>query len=68
MKNDQLFVERRPQGDYAVRKPNAGRASDVRPTQAEAIERAKELNPNKIPLVERQRRTTGGRPDHWRKP
>jgi len=40
----------------------------VRPTQAEAIERAKELNPNKIPLVERQRRTTGGRPDHWRKP
>ena len=37
MANDKLFVERRPQGDYAVRRPNAGRASDVLPTQAEAI-------------------------------
>lgn len=68
MADDQIFVERRPQGDYAVRRPNAERASDVRPTQSEAIHRARELNPGKVPLVERQRHTTGGRPDHWRKP
>ena len=28
-----LFGERRPQGDYAVRRPNSERASDVLPTQ-----------------------------------
>src|SRR5277367_3831494 len=65
---DRLFVERRPQGDYAVRRPNAERASAVLPTQAEAIERARELNPDKAPLVERVRHTTGGKPDKWRKP
>lgn len=65
---DQLFVERRQQGDYAVRRGGAERASDVLPTQKEAIERAKELNPGSYPLVERVRNTeTGGR-DKWRKP
>jgi hypothetical protein len=68
MADDQLFVERRPEGDYAVRKPNSERASAVLPTQAEAIERARELNPGKSPLVERVRQTTGGSPDKWRKP
>lgn len=42
---NQLFVERRPEGDYAVRKPNSRRASAVESTQAKAIQRAKELNP-----------------------
>ena len=46
MPEKRLFVEQRPQGDYAVRKPNSERASAVLPTQAEAIERAKELNPS----------------------
>ncbi len=32
MKNDQLFVEKRPQGDFAVRKGNSERASAVEPT------------------------------------
>ncbi|MEA2824854.1 MAG: hypothetical protein QOF03_1336 [Alphaproteobacteria bacterium] len=68
MAKDQLFVERRPQGDYAVRKPDSERASDVLPTQAEAIERARELNPGKSPLVERVRYTNVGKPDKWRKP
>jgi hypothetical protein len=66
--HDQLFVERRPEGDYAVRKPNAERASAVLPTQADAIDRARELNPGEAPLVERVRNTTGGKRDHWRKP
>jgi hypothetical protein len=67
-KKDRLFVERRDQGDYAVRKPDSETASDVRPKQAEAIDRARELNPGKAPLVERVRHTTGGKPDKWHKP
>jgi hypothetical protein len=62
-----LFVEKRPEGDFAVRKGNSERASAVLPTQAEAIERAKELNPGASPVVERVRNTTGGKPDQWRK-
>jgi hypothetical protein len=68
MDKDQLFVERRAQGDYAIRRPNSARASDVLPTQAEAVERARELNPGKAPLVERVRHTDRGKPDKWRKP
>jgi Uncharacterized protein conserved in bacteria (DUF2188) len=68
MNKDQLFVERRPQGDYAIRRPNAQRASDVLPTQGQAINRARELNPGKAPLVERVRCTDRGKPDKWRKP
>jgi hypothetical protein len=64
---DQLYVERRDQGDYAVRKANSQRASAVLPTQAEAIERAKELNPNGRPVVERVRNTTAGGRDKWRR-
>lgn len=68
MSNKKIFVERRPEGDYAVRKPNSERASAVLPTQAEAIVRAKELNNGVSPLVERVRNTTVGKPDQWRKP
>ncbi|CAJ2810072.1 DUF2188 domain-containing protein [Burkholderia pseudomallei] len=68
MSKDKIFVERRPQGDYAVRRPNSQRASDVLPTQAEAIERARELNNGNDPLVERVRHTSQGKPDKWRKP
>jgi len=68
LKKDQLFVERRPQGDYAVRRPNSERASDVLPTQGQAIGRARELSPNTPPLVERVRHTDAGGPDKWRKP
>ena len=64
---DQLFVERRPEGDYAVRKGKSERASAVLPTQAEAIDKARELNPGKAPLVERVRKVPGGKPDKWRK-
>ncbi|HXW21001.1 MAG TPA: DUF2188 domain-containing protein [Roseiarcus sp.] len=62
----QLFVERRPQRDYAVRLGRAKRASAVLPTQAEAIARAKQLNPRARPLVARVRKTRGGGPDKWR--
>jgi hypothetical protein len=68
MKNDELFIERRDQGDYAVRRPGSRRASAVLPTQAEAIDRASELEPNSTPMVERVRHTSRGKPDQWRKP
>ncbi|WP_128931695.1 DUF2188 domain-containing protein [Bradyrhizobium zhanjiangense] len=60
MSKKQLFVERRPQGDYAVRRGGSERASDVLETQREAIDRARELEPGREPLA--------GRPDRWRKP
>jgi len=63
-----FFVERRSEGDYAVRRGSSPRASAVLPTQAEAIARARELNPGKAPLVERVRYTGRGKPDKWRKP
>jgi hypothetical protein len=62
-----IYVERRGVRQYAVLKPNAERASAVLPTQAEAIERAKEINPNARPDVERVRYTSVGKPDQWRK-
>jgi len=68
MVNNRLFVEQRPEGDYAVRRPNSERASAVLPTQAEAIEKAREMNPKVAPLVERVRHTSAGKPDQWRKP
>lgn len=68
MSNKDLFVERRPQGDFAVRRANSERASVVAPTQAEAIAEAQRLEPNATVLVERVRHTSVGKPDQWRKP
>ena len=67
MSKKQLFVERRPEGDYAIRRGGSERASNIRPTQRQAIERARELNPAHNPLVERVRHTGVGNPDKWRK-
>jgi hypothetical protein len=67
MADKRIYVERRPEGDYAVRRANSERASDVRPTQREAIDRARELSPGTSPHVERVRHTTHGSPDKWRK-
>jgi hypothetical protein len=67
MSNKHLYVEQRPQGDYAVREEHSKRASAVEPTQAKAIDRARELNPGHSPDVERVRHTSRGKPDQWRK-
>jgi hypothetical protein len=67
MGDKRMYVERRTRGDYAVRRANSERASDVLPTQARASERARELSPDATPHVERVRHTTGGSPDKWRK-
>jgi hypothetical protein len=62
-----IYVERRGVREYAVVKPGAERASAILPTQAEAIERAREISPNARPDVERVRYTSAGKPDQWRK-
>ena len=67
-KKEELYVERRDEGDYAVRRPGSERASAVLPTQAEAIDRAKEIDPNAAIHVERVRETTRGGRDKWRNP
>jgi hypothetical protein len=64
-----LFIERRDEeGDYAIRRLNADRISDHEATQADAIERAREIDPNAAILVERVRHTDKGYPDKWRRP
>ena len=65
---NRLYIERREQGDYAVRRGGSERASAVEPTQEDAIQRAKELDPNAPIHVERVRKTSEGHPDRWRKP
>jgi hypothetical protein len=67
MATNKIYVERRPEGDYAVRKAGSERASAVEPTQKQAIERARELNPGTAPHVERVRDTSVGGRDKWRK-
>ncbi len=66
--HDQFYVERRPEGDFAVRRGGADRASAVEPTQAEAIDRAREIDSTAPIHVERVRNTNRGTRDHWRKP
>ncbi len=64
-----LFIERREgEGDYAIRRPDADRISGHEATQAEAIERAREIDPNAAILVERVRNTGRGHRDKWCKP
>jgi len=63
--SNKLFIERRDDGQYKVLKPDARRASAVAPTRAEAIARAKELNPNATIHIERVRDVGPGR-DKWR--
>ena len=68
MARNEVFVERRPQGDYAIRRPGSNRASGVEPTQSEAIDRAGQIARNASILVERVRNTNIGGRDKWRKP
>jgi len=64
-----LFIEHREkEGDYVIRRPGADRISDHEHTQADAIDRAREIDPNAAILVERVRNTNVGGRDKWRKP
>jgi hypothetical protein len=66
MSKKRYFVERREQGDYAVRFGGSQRASAVLPTQGAAVDWATERGHS--PLVERVRTTDVGHRDQWRKP
>jgi pyridoxine/pyridoxamine 5'-phosphate oxidase len=69
MPKNELFIEyREEEGDYAVRRPSASRASATAPTQAEAIDIAMEMEPEAAILVERVRNTDAGGRDKWRTP
>ncbi len=68
MADKRVYVERRDQGDYAVRRAGAERASATAPTQSKAIELARKLVPGVAPHVERVRDTSVGGRDKWRKP
>jgi hypothetical protein len=68
MAKKELYVERRDEGDYAIRRPGSERASDVCDTQTEAIERARHMDPSAAIHVERVRNTSQGSRDKWRKP
>jgi len=67
-KRHELYVERRPEGDYAVRRGGSERASATAPTQKQAIKKAEKLDPKAAVLVERVRDTDVGGRDKWRKP
>ena len=67
MSKGNVFVEQRPQKDFAVRREGSERASAIEPTQAKAIARAREMFPGVSPDVERVRHTSQGKPDQWRK-
>jgi len=60
------FIEQTDDRRYAVRSKGSSRAAGVYDTQHEAIERAKELNPQDHPDVERVRNTKAGGRDKWR--
>jgi Uncharacterized protein conserved in bacteria (DUF2188) len=68
MSYDEFFIEQRDSGDYAIRRPGSGRASGVEQTQREAIERARQIDPNAVIHVERVRNTDAGNRDKWRRP
>jgi hypothetical protein len=67
MTNNKIYVERRPEGDYAIRRADSERASAVEPTQKKAIEKARMMSPGTAPHVERVRNTSSGSRDKWRK-
>ncbi len=67
-KKHELYVERRREGDYAVRRGGSERASVTAPTQKAAIEKAEKLGPDAAIHVERVRDTKVGGGDKWRKP
>ena len=61
-----IFIERRPNGSYAILNPANSKASALKPTQEDAIEEAKRMFPRALIYVERVRDTKVGTRDKWR--
>jgi len=63
---EQIYIEERADGKFALRKGNSERASAVEDTQEKAEEVARHMFPGVKPHIERVRNVkTGGR-DQWR--
>lgn len=63
---EQIYIEERQDGKYAIRKGNSKRAGAVEDSQEKAIEVARQMFPGVKPHIERVRNVeTGGR-DKWR--
>lgn len=62
-----IFIEHRAQGDYVVKRRGAQKASFIFSTQKEAVERARELSPDRMILIERVRDGASGAQDRWRR-
>jgi hypothetical protein len=45
-----IYIERRPDGDYAVQVAGKKKASAIEPTQGDAIRRAREMYPDVKPM------------------
>jgi hypothetical protein len=63
----QYIVQPSTRGGFEVKAKGGYRASGVLPTQREAEDRAKELNPDNRPNVRRVRDTGVGHPGEFRK-
>jgi hypothetical protein len=66
MAKNEFFIEQRSDGRYNVLRPNADRASATTDTQAQAIDKARAMDPDATIHVERVRDIGPGR-DKWRK-
>ena len=60
------FIEKRPDGRFAVLARKGARASRLVDTQKEAERLVKQFNSTDHPDVERVRKTKTGKPDKWR--
>jgi hypothetical protein len=63
---EQIYIEEREDGKYAIRKGNSERASAVADTQEEAVEVARRMFPDLKPHIERVRNVKSGGRDQWR--
>lgn len=64
--NKTYYIEPR-EHSYAVVAGNAEKASDLTRTQAQAVAKAKQLNPDKKPHIARIEDATKGKPDKFRR-
>jgi hypothetical protein len=62
-----VYIEPRANGQFAVMKANAKRASALCNTQAQAERKAKQMFPDVKLDVARVRKTSKGHPDQFRK-
>ena len=66
MGKNNLFIEPRENGTFAVMKPNAKRASIICTTQKAAIREAARMYPGIKPDIARVRNSAQGGPDRFR--